>query len=256
MLMPERNGGGNCGFGFNGMEKDASIWDGQSTTYSEKIMDKNDSNKTWVVTYNVRYVYDENVEQSLSKLGLTDPKSYSKDELGSTFEKVNNLRESGKLEEAGVSRSSNILMVDSRVKTGTGELGQAQLGGTLGFVGGDRQGYLAGKATRDHEVSHLMGYDERYNTSTLKYHEGFKYDMMSNTIPSSSKQTNPMSAIHLVDLLDFALKNGIINGTITVGNTGGGKGKPYDSTYRVDGTNHGQTEESSSSIEAKKKRVQ
>lgn len=122
------------------------------------------------------------------------------------------------------------------------------------MAGSDGNGYLTGVATRDHEVGHLLGMDERYNGATKRPHTGFEDDVMSNNDPVAYF-INPMNPIHLVDLLDYALQYGVVNGTIVVGNTGGGSGKTYTTKFEIDDTNSGKTEESTESVENKKSRV-
>ncbi len=231
----------------------AKQWDGQTTMYTEKIRDKDDPSKIWTVTYKVEYVYDETVETALAEHGLTDPTNYTDKTWQGTIESYNDLRDEGKLALMGVAESENVIFVDTEIQTQSGiytKKGQANGGGGLAYV----HPSVGNVATRDHETGHLMGLDERYNQKTARVHEGFEGDMMSNTSAPAGTSLN-MDPLHLVDILDYAMENGKVNGTVTVGKTGGGKGKPYYSNFEIDNTSHGRDPESQESVQSKHDRV-
>lgn len=157
--------------------------------YNKSFSDLNTSKKVgdWTVKVEVKFVVAKQIDEQMAAM-KEDPKAGIST---STTEKIKNK------ESFGFKAGDNTLKVNTGISMGD----RVEGGAGLGFN-------EAATNSKDphvgiHEVFHLLGFIDRYDTGTGLEVGDYQGDVLSNG------DKNNFSGFHYVDLLDFALKQGI-----------------------------------------------
>ena len=176
---------------------DASIdYDQMAKDYNKAFSDLNTTKKVgdWTVKVDVKFVVAKQIDEQMAAMN-EDPKGNIST---NTTESIKNK------ESFGFKPGDNTLKINTGIGMGSRVEGNAGLGFNE-----------AASASKDpsvgiHEIFHLLGFIDRYDAGSGLEVADYQGDVLSNGTK------NNFSEFHYVDILDFALKQGI-SGTAVMG---------------------------------------
>jgi RHS repeat-associated protein len=175
---------------------------------SKLIRDPNDPNVSWNVTINVKFCFDENLNETCKKMGLNEGPITE-----NAMESIENA------EAYGIIPGDNLMRIEPATSSSHGYTG---IGINEGVTSKD---FSVGI----HEVGHQLGFDERYLAYIID--NGVKKlnptpfsvacynldkDFMSNG-PLSTGNPPVISTFHFVDVLQYVLDKNLTTSSLVVG---------------------------------------